>query len=113
VKAKEKTEQVTAIAALLSAPIRCAIVEALRSGPRIVGDLVEALGESQATVSKQIAILREAGILVCRPDGRCREYTLVDPDLVGEVLDGLHALGRAAAKQAAECRARRASRMAE
>ncbi|HOU54483.1 MAG TPA: metalloregulator ArsR/SmtB family transcription factor [Myxococcota bacterium] len=106
-----RTAQVTAMAALLSAPIRCAILQALRSGPRIVGDLVEALGESQATVSKQIAILREAGVLVCRPDGRCREYSLVDPDLVGAILDGLEALGESAARQAAECRARRASRI--
>lgn len=112
-KTGKKTEQVTQMAALLAAPIRCAIVEALRSGPRIVGELVDALGESQATVSKQIAILREAGVLVCRPDGRCREYTLVDPALVGGILDGLHALGQAAARQAAECRARRASRMTQ
>lgn len=112
-RTRERTEPVTTMAGLLSAPIRCAILEALRSGPRIVGDLVDALGESQATVSKQIAILREAGVLVCRPDGRCREYALVDPVLVGGILDGLEALGRTAARQAAECRARRAARMAE
>ncbi|MBM4394377.1 MAG: winged helix-turn-helix transcriptional regulator [Deltaproteobacteria bacterium] len=109
-KAIRKLEQVTSTAALISVPLRYEILERLRAGPMIVGDLVEALGENQATISKQIAILREAGLLACRPDGRCREYRLASPDLLGAAIDALHALGADAVVKAAECRARRAAR---
>lgn len=105
------TDQVCAMAALLSTPMRLKIVGLLRERPRIVSDLVEALGESQATVSKQLAILREAGVLACRPDGRCREYALACPDRAGAALDALAALAVASAAQAADCRSRRAARM--
>ena len=86
------------------------IVERLRRGPLIVGDLVSALGENQATISKQLAILREAGLLACRPDGRCREYALANEALAGAAIDALQGLGVDAVVKAAECRARRAVR---
>ena len=112
-KAQKKARQVTEMAALLANPMRVAIIEALRDGPRIVGDLVEELGEAQATVSKQIAILREAGVLRCRPEGRCREYALASADIAAAAIDALHSLGRDAIAKAAECRARRSARLAD
>ncbi len=111
-KNRRKLEQVTGMAALLAVPLRFEIVERLRGGPMIVGDLVDALGENQATISKQLAVLREAGILACRPDGRCREYALASPGLLGTAIDDLQALAVEAVVKAAECRARRAARAA-
>jgi DNA-binding transcriptional ArsR family regulator len=102
-----KLEQVTAMAALLSNPLRLAIVDRLRRGPCIVGDLVTEIGESQATLSKQLGLLREAGLLACRPDGRCRIYALASPDLAAAAVDALDNLGRQATRNAAECAATR------
>jgi DNA-binding transcriptional ArsR family regulator len=102
-------EQAAALAGILSNPMRLAIVERLRERPTIVGDLVDAVGESQATVSKQLGILRDAGLLQCRPDGRCREYALADPLLVDAALEALHALAAQAAAMGAKCRARRST----
>ena len=107
---RRQVEQVASMAAVLSNPMRAEIVMRLRDGPSIVGDLVEALGESQATVSKQLALLREAGLLRCRPDGQCREYALASPREAAAVLDALRAVGVVAAAKDAECRAARAAR---
>lgn len=104
----KRIERATEMAAILSGPLRLGILEQLRAGPRIVGDLVEALGEGQAAVSKQLAILKEAGLLACRPEGRCREYRLADPERVGRMIDELTALADVAEANAARCRARRA-----
>ena len=49
---------------------RWRIVRELLSGPLIVGDLVERLDVSQYNVSKHIRILREAGILETKRDGK-------------------------------------------
>jgi DNA-binding transcriptional ArsR family regulator len=106
---KRKTEQAAALAGILSNPMRLAIVQCLRERPTIVGDLVEAVGESQATVSKQLGILRDAGLLQCRPDGRCREYALASPLLVDAALEALHTLATQAAAMGAKCRARRST----
>jgi ArsR family transcriptional regulator, virulence genes transcriptional regulator len=108
-KARRKLEQVASMAALIAGPLRLEICEKLRAGPMIVGDLVDVLGENQATVSKQLGLLRDAGLLACHPDGRCREYALASPELLGPTIDGLHVLALAAAAKAAECRARRAA----
>ena len=98
------------IARCLFRTLRLEIIERLRGGPMIVGDLVDALGENQATLSKQLGVLREAGVLACRPDGRCREYALGNPALLGKIIDGLQALAVDAVVQAVECRARRIAR---
>ena len=88
--------RVTAMASLLSNTTRARIVGELLGGPRIVSDLVNALGEAQATVSKQIGVLREGGLLCCRTDGRCREYGLTDPEGAAAVLEALRGLGEKA-----------------
>jgi ArsR family transcriptional regulator len=41
-----------------------------------VGELAEQLGVSQPTVSHHLAILREAGLVLVRPEGRQTFYTL-------------------------------------
>ena len=43
---------------------------------RSVGDLAQALGVSQPTVSHHLAVLRDANLVRARPEGRQTFYTL-------------------------------------
>jgi DNA-binding transcriptional ArsR family regulator len=66
---------VTAYAALAE-PHRREILDLLRAGERSVNDLVERLRISQPGVSKHLRVLREAGLVEVRPEGRRRWYGL-------------------------------------
>lgn len=61
---------------ILADPTRRRIVEALRSGERSVGELVDQVDIGQPGVSRQLAILHDAGWVRVRPDGRRRLYSL-------------------------------------
>ena len=61
---------------ILADPTRRRIVEALRSGERSVGELVQVVDIGQPGVSRQLAILEEANFVVVRPEGRRRLYAL-------------------------------------
>ena len=61
---------------LLADPTRHRLVEALRSGERSVGELVDAVDIGQPGVSRQLAILQGARVVSVRPDGRRRLYSL-------------------------------------
>lgn len=52
------------------------ILDLLLQRPRLVGELVDALDISQPGVSKQLRILREAGLVDVQQDGRQRRYSL-------------------------------------
>ncbi|HVR32452.1 MAG TPA: metalloregulator ArsR/SmtB family transcription factor [Acidimicrobiia bacterium] len=60
----------------LGEPNRFQIVELLRSGPRSVGEIVEALGIRQPQVSKHLRVLSGAGIVAAEPRARRRIYRL-------------------------------------
>jgi DNA-binding transcriptional ArsR family regulator len=60
----------------LADPSRRAILERLRDGERSVNELREGLALSQPGVSKHLRVLREAGLVEARPDGRQRMYAL-------------------------------------
>jgi DNA-binding transcriptional ArsR family regulator len=62
--------------AALAEPHRREILDLLRAGERSVGELVEPLGLTQPGVSKHLRILREAGLVAARTDGRHRLYAL-------------------------------------
>src|SRR5918997_6807204 len=66
---------VTAYAALAE-PSRRRILDLLREGERSVNDLVARLRLSQPGVSKHLRVLREAGLVRVRRDGRRRWYGL-------------------------------------
>jgi DNA-binding transcriptional ArsR family regulator len=66
---------VTAYAALAE-PSRRHILDLLRDGERSVNELVERVGLSQPGVSKHLKVLREAGLVEVRPDGKRRWYGL-------------------------------------
>ena len=61
---------------VLAEPSRRDILDLLREGERSVGDLVEQLSISQPGVSKHLRVLRDAGLVVVRPDAQRRWYRL-------------------------------------
>jgi DNA-binding transcriptional ArsR family regulator len=65
----------TAFAALAD-PSRRTILELLLAGERSVGELVGQLQLSQPGVSKHLKVLREAGLVAVRRDGKRRWYGL-------------------------------------
>ena len=66
-------------------PRRRQILDALASGERSVGDLVEALRLPQPLVSKHLKVLREVDLVAVRDAGRQRLYRLN-----GEPLKAIH-----------------------
>lgn len=62
--------------AALAEPHRRDILDLLRGGERSVGELVDRLDLSQPGVSKHLRVLRDAGLVTVRPEGRVRHYAL-------------------------------------
>ena len=57
-------------------PNRRRLLESIRQAPCTVNTLVDQLGLSQPAVSKHLKVLKEAGLVVVRPDGQKRWYEL-------------------------------------
>ncbi len=65
---------------VLAQPIRRSILDRLRDGEHLVGELAESLALTQPMTSKHLRVLREAGFVTVRVDGPRRWYGLrVDP----------------------------------
>lgn len=61
---------------VLAEPRRREILDLLRDGERLVGDLVDRLELAQPTVSKHLKALRSAGLVEVRQDAQRRWYRL-------------------------------------
>ena len=61
-----------------SDPSRLSILEALREGPRSVGDLVDMTGLSQSNTSNHLACLLDCGLVEREQQGRRAIYRLGD-----------------------------------
>ncbi len=61
---------------IVAEPHRRQILDALRVRDRAVHELVELLGLAQPTVSKHLKTLRDADLVVVRPDAQRRWYGL-------------------------------------
>jgi ArsR family transcriptional regulator, nickel/cobalt-responsive transcriptional repressor len=75
----------------LADPERLRIIQCLRQGPMNVSALTKALGGEIANVSHHLGVLRHAGLVVDRKQGKFVEYSLA-PDVVpdgapGDVVD--------------------------
>ena len=68
--------------AALGDPTRRAIVERLAERPRAVGELARELPVSRPAVSQHLRVLKEARLVIERPEGTRRIYRL-DPNGVG------------------------------
>jgi ArsR family transcriptional regulator len=70
----------------LAAPVRIAIVLALRESARCVHELVDALAVPQPLVSQHLRILKAAGVVSGERTGREVMYRLVDHHLADIVV---------------------------
>lgn len=61
---------------VLAEPTRRRILDLLREGPCVVGDLAQRLGLTQPGASKHLRVLREAGLVQVRRDAQRRWYEL-------------------------------------
>lgn len=69
----------------LADPTRLLIINALRDGPRSVGEIAEALEISQPNVSRHLALLRDRGIVTTQRAGSNIFYDLTSPKIVSAV----------------------------
>jgi len=90
----------------LGDPTRRAIFERLAERPSAVGELARELPVSRPAVSQHLKVLKDAGLVLDRPEGARRIYQL-DPDGIGALrayLDQFWSKALAAYKTAVEQR---------
>lgn len=68
----------------LADPTRRRILDLLRTQPRLVGELADLLSISQPGVSKQLKVLRDAGLVKVRQDAQRHWYEL-QPEPLSEL----------------------------
>lgn len=73
----------------ISHPTRLAVLEILRDGEQCVCHMEAMLGLRQASISQQLMILREAGLVEVRRDGLNIYYRVVKPR-VFQALDAIY-----------------------
>jgi predicted transcriptional regulator len=83
-------EKVIEIAGVLTGNIRLSIIGLLLEKPWNVSDIVDKLKLNQAVISKQLGVLKNAGIVICSPSGRCREYRLTDIAATNEMINSIN-----------------------
>lgn len=67
---------------LLSEPTRLRILEVICGQELKVSEICERTGLQQANVSKQLQLLKTAGVVACRRVGTCRYYRVIDQELL-------------------------------
>jgi ArsR family transcriptional regulator, arsenate/arsenite/antimonite-responsive transcriptional repressor len=75
----------------LSDETRLSIIARLRLGERCVCDLTDALDAAQSRLSFHLKVLKDAGLVTDRRDGRWMYYTL-NPETLGEIADLVESL---------------------
>src|SRR5487761_2068069 len=68
----------------LSDPTRLAVMEMLRGGERCVCELQDQLGAAQSRLSFHLRVLKDAGLVTDRKEGRWSYYT-IEPATAAEV----------------------------
>lgn len=76
----------------LSDETRVALVERLRTGEQCVCNLMDHLDAAQSRLSFHLKVLRDAGLVDCRKEGRWAYYWLV-PEAFDELATSVKALG--------------------
>ena len=87
-------ETVTLRLEALSHPVRLRLLRTLARGPHTTGELAHAWELSPPEVSRHLAVLRRAGLLTARRQGRYVRHTLSVPDLTALGTDLLAAVLR-------------------
>lgn len=81
----------------LSDETRLAVLEMLREGERCVCELQDALDAAQSRLSFHLKVLREAGLVIDRKEGRWSYYR-INAEAFGEVHDLVWVLGTEATR---------------
>jgi ArsR family transcriptional regulator len=84
-------EQATRLFHALSDPTRLSILQRLRFGERCVCDLTDALDAAQSRLSFHLKVLKDAGLVTDRREGRWMYYTVNAETLTGlsELLESM------------------------
>ena len=75
----------------LSDPTRLSILERLRYGERCVCELTDALDAAQSRLSFHLKVLKDAGLVTDRKEGRWMYYTL-SVDALRDIVDVVGAM---------------------
>jgi ArsR family transcriptional regulator len=75
----------------LSDETRLQILERLRAGERCVCELTDALDAAQSRLSFHLKVLKDAGLVSDRREGRWMYYTM-NPETLGEIADLVESL---------------------
>jgi ArsR family transcriptional regulator len=85
---------------VLTDPKRLALLDALRSGDRSVGELAAAIGATLANTSQHLAVMRAAGLVEGQRDGTTIRYRIAEPAITAacDIVHGIveRRLGRRA-----------------
>ena len=73
---REQRAYASNVFAALANPARLHILETVAGGPASVNEIAGATGLKQSLTSQHLATLTSAGVLVWRPNGRQRIYSL-------------------------------------
>lgn len=84
----------------LGEPTRLKILERLFRSPASVSQILEAVGGTQANVSKHLTVLRSGGLLRRRKEGNHTVYWIADPSLERLCAVVCDAVGREAQEEA-------------
>jgi ArsR family transcriptional regulator, arsenate/arsenite/antimonite-responsive transcriptional repressor len=100
-----QAERALALFHALSDPTRLSILRRLRFGERCVCDLTDALDAAQSRLSFHLKVLKDAGLVTDRREGRWTYYTLNTEALqeMAEVVDNLASEPSAAEKRSGCC----------
>lgn len=96
------TERAIELFHALSDETRLEIIELLRKGERCVCELTDTLDAAQSRLSFHLRVLKDAGIVRDRKDGRWVHYEL-DPEVFDEMETLVSAMKPSALKRADEC----------
>jgi ArsR family transcriptional regulator len=97
-----QSKQARQLLKALADPLRLQVIEALGNGERCVCDLTGELGLAQSKLSFHLKVLKDAGLLADRQQGRWIYYRL-RPEALDDLRSWLAALGAHCNKTASCC----------
>jgi len=81
-KEKSRLDLTAELLKAIGHPMRLAMLEALKQGPRCVCELAESLGLNKSVASKHLSLLYDVGVLNLEKKGTQVFYTLMTPCVV-------------------------------
>ena len=95
-------DQARALLKALADPLRLAVIEALGGGERCVCELTGELGLAQSKLSFHLKVMKEAGLLEAREEGRWIYYRL-RAEAIADLQAWLGALATSCSRPAIPC----------